>query len=295
MLNFKPLSLEDKKIFDKYINPYKFKTSDFSFIDIFMWRNAFDISYCIYDDALIIKKIDFDGSICFLQPLGYRYDNLEKILKKLEEFKRYYDAPWLIKYAETSFVEDLTSLYPNKYFIKEDRDSFDYIYDSKKLISLSGNVLSKKRNNYNHFIKNNNYKVKIYNNKLLEDCIYISKSWYEKCSEVPYLSFEADAVRDLLENSSTLSFECIVVYVDDMPCGFSIGEKLNKNMALIHIEKADRSIRGLYSFINKCFVETFYNDIPYINREEDLGVNNLRKSKLSYNPLWLEKKYFICS
>lgn len=290
MLNFKPLSIDDKALFEKYTRPYKFFTCDFSFIDLYMWRSLFDVRYCIYDDALIIRKKELDGSYYFLQPIGYTMDNLEKILNELKKYKT---GEHLIKYAESSFIKDLTTLFPDKYIIKEDRDNFDYIYDTKKLISLSGNSLSKKRNNYNHFIKNNIYKVKLYDKSLIRDCIYIEENWYKKCPELSFLSHEIEAVYDILLNFSIFNFQCMVIYVYNEPCAFSIGEILNKNMALIHIEKADRSIRGLYNFINKCFAENFYKDIPYINREEDLGIENLKKAKLSYNPIFLEPKYLI--
>lgn len=292
MLNFKPLSLDDKELIDKYIYPYKFYICDFSFIDLFMWRKLFDIQYCIFDDTLLIRKKDINGSFYFLQPIGYRYDNLKTIMKTLEENK---DSPeiWLIKYAEFSFIKDLTSILPEKYLIVEDRDNFDYIYETEKLISLSGNLLCKKRNNYNHFVKNNNYSIKLYSEKLLSDCLFILTNWYKNCIDKDYLYYEIEAVKDLLLNFSKLNFQCLIVYIDKIPYAFSIGEIINENMAIIHIEKADKSIRGLYSFINKKMCEIFYNNIPYINREEDLGLIGLRKAKMSYNPLWLEKKFLI--
>ncbi|SKA96708.1 hypothetical protein SAMN05443428_12218 [Caloramator quimbayensis] len=290
MLKFKPLSINDKALFEKYIKPYKFFTCDFSFIDLYMWRNLFHVEYCIYDDALIIRKKEFDEPYFFLEPLGYRMDNLEKILNELKDYK---NGEHLIKYAESHFIKDLKALLPDKYIIEEDRDNFDYIYDTKRLISLSSNSLSKKRNNYNHFVKNNIYDVKIYNESLLKDCIYIIENWYKNCPKLHFLSHEIEAVHDVLLNFSILNLQCMVVYVYNEPCAFSIGEILNENMAVIHVEKADRSIRGLYSFINKRFAETFYKDILYINREEDLGIENLRKAKLSYNPIFLEPKYII--
>lgn len=85
----------------------------------------------------------------------------------------------------------------------------------------------------------------------------------------------------------------MAVYVNDKISAFTIGEKVNNDMAIIHIEKADSDIRGLYAYINKTFVEQYLNDITYINREQDLGIEGLRKAKLSYNPVKIEMKYSV--
>ena len=93
----------------------------------------------------------------------------------------------------------------------------------------------------------------------------------------------------MLKNSSNLDFIGMVVYVNDKISAFTIGEKVNENMAIIHIEKADTDIRGLSNFINRSFVDNYFKDVPYINREQDLGIEGLRHAKLSYMPVKLAK------
>ncbi len=85
----------------------------------------------------------------------------------------------------------------------------------------------------------------------------------------------------------------MVVYVNDKLSAFTIGERVNDDMAIVHIEKADSSINGLYAFINKTFVEECFSDVPFINREQDLGIEGLRKAKLTYQPIKLEPKYTV--
>ena len=75
--------------------------------------------------------------------------------------------------------------------------------------------------------------------------------------------------------------------------GFTIGEKANSEMAIIHIEKGDPDFKGAYTFINKVFAEKYLSDVKYINREEDLGIEGLRKAKTSYHPVKLERKYIV--
>ncbi|MTK14197.1 MAG: DUF2156 domain-containing protein, partial [Clostridiaceae bacterium] len=94
-------------------------------------------------------------------------------------------------------------------------------------------------------------------------------------------------------NNSILNFEGMVVFIDNKVSAFTIGEKVNKDMAIIHIEKADSDIRGLYNFINKTFVDAYFSDVPFINREQDLGIEGLRSAKESYIPIKLAKKFIV--
>lgn len=292
-MNFKPLELEDKVIFDKYLKPYSFLTCEYSFTNLFIWRKGCDIQYTIMNDALIIKKSDFNGRYHFMQPIGYNKNNLKELVEELISIKQIQKLDYLFKDVETPFLKDLEDVFPGKFSIVEDRDNFDYIYDSKKLATLSGNALHRKKNHYNAFIKKYDYRVEPLREELLEDCIMASREWCFKNECKGYVLYEMRSIIDLLKNMSSLDFTGIVVYVNDKPSAFTIGEKMNDNMAIIHTEKADSEIRGLYAFINKVFVETYFKDIPYINREQDLGIEGLRHAKESYQPIKLEAKYTV--
>jgi uncharacterized protein len=292
-MNFKPLELEDKVIFDKYLKPYSFLTCEYSFTNLFIWRKGCDIQYTIMNDALIIKKTDFNGRYHFMQPIGYNKNNLKELVEELISIKQIQKLDYLFKDVETPFLKDLEDVFPGKFSIVEDRDNFDYIYDSKKLATLSGNALHRKKNHYNAFIKKYDYRVEQLREELLEDCIMASREWCFKNECKGYVLYEMRSIIDLLKNMSSLDFTGIVVYVNDKPSAFTIGEKMNDNMAIIHTEKADSEVRGLYAFINKVFVETYFKDIPYINREQDLGIEGLRHAKESYQPIKLEAKYTV--
>lgn len=292
-MDFKKLTLEDKNLFDKYLNPYKFNTCEYSFTNLFIWRMACDIQYAILEDALIIKKMDFDGSYHFMPPIGYTNKNLKQIIDTLIEYKKEFNLNFLFKDAEESFINDLKELYPNEFSITEDRDNFDYIYDSSSLISLSGKKLHGKRNHYNNFIKNYTYEITDISKDIICECIKASRIWCQQNDCKGYLLYELRSIEELLKNKDKLDFVGIAVYVNEKLSAFTIGEKVNDEMAIIHIEKADSSINGLYNFINKAFVERYFSNVPFINREQDLGIEGLRKAKLSYNPTKLEPKYNV--
>lgn len=297
MLNFKTLSLKDKDVFDKFIKPYYFSTCEYSFTNLLIWKNGCKIEYCIEDNTLIIKKIDFDGHSHFMQPIKYKKENLKRIVDELIEYKNFHKLDCLFKDAEKPFIDDLKDVYGDKFTILEDRNNYDYIYKSENLINLSGKKLHGKKNHYNHFIKNYNYEIKFIKSDskdIVEDCIDFAQKWYDNSGhDKKYLLYELDGIKYILTNISFIDYTGIAVYIDDRIKAFTIGEKVNEKMAVIHIEKADPSINGLYTFINQKFIEICFNDVPFINREQDLGLEGLRKAKLSYHPVKLEKKYSV--
>lgn len=293
MLLFKPLTLEDKELFDKYIKPYNFETCEYSFTNLFIWRIGCDIQYTFIDDVLIIKKSDFDGSYHFMQPLKYTQENLGHIVDTLIKYKEEFQLDYLFKDVEEGFINDLLKLYGDKFKISEDRDNFDYIYESQKLISLSGKKLHGQKNHYNNFIKNSNYRYEPITHQIINQCITAAKRWCRERNCKGYMLYELKAIEELLKNCDKLDFIGMVVFVDNELSAFTIGEKVNDKMAIIHIEKADPEINGLYNFINKTFVENNFSTVPLINREQDLGIEGLRKAKEAYKPIKMAKKFDI--
>lgn len=293
MLSFKPLTIDDKNIFDDYLKPYTFLTCEYSFTNLFIWRKGLDIQYARYNGALIIKKMDFDGEYHFMQPIGYKIEVLKEIVNELIVYKKENNLKFLFKDAELPFIEDLKAIYGDELFIEEDRSNFDYIYESTKLISLSGKKLHSKKNHYNNFIKNNTYSTLPITEEIIDDCMKAACEWCKKNDCKGYLKYELKAIQELLANKDKLEIVGMAVYVNNVLSAFTIGEKVNDSMAIIHIEKAAIDINGLYSFINKTFVEIYFSDVPYINREQDLGIEGLRKAKFSYQPYKLEPKYSV--
>lgn len=295
MLTFNPITIEDKKIIEKYLCDYKFTTSEYSFTNLLIWRKGCDIQYTIYDKVLIIKKRDFKGKYHFMQPIGYTKENLKKIIEELKEYRKINDMEFLFKDVESSFLEDLKEIYGDEAYIQEDIDNFDYIYLSEKLISLSGKKLHSKKNHYNYFIKNYDYAVKDFSEDgVKEDCISAAEKWLDKkYNGNDYLKYEFDGISEIITYMNELNLKGMAVYVDNTVAAFTIGECVNNHMAIVHIEKGLPEINGIYAFTNKTFVENYLSSVKYINREQDLGLEGLRKAKRSYYPVKLEEKYCV--
>ncbi|GIM29986.1 hypothetical protein CPJCM30710_26520 [Clostridium polyendosporum] len=297
-MNFKKLDLEDKNIIEKYIYPYKFLSCEYSFLTLYIWKDACDVQYVVYKDALIIKKKDFQGNYHFMQPLGYSKENLREIIEVLKKYREDNDMVYLFKDLEENFIDEIKDLFNkiNDFCIKEDRDNFDYLYEAKRLMSFAGKKLHGKKNHYNFFVKNYNYEVvEINSEKVINDVIEAAEKWYNENEEKDYkLYCELQAIKNVVNNINILKFNGIAVYVDGKLSAFSLGEKLNEKLAVIHIEKGDKNIRGIYSFIAKTLIDRYFSNVDIINREQDLGIEGLRKSKMSYHPLKLEKKFILC-
>jgi uncharacterized protein len=293
MITFKPISLEDKHLFDKYLKSYRFLTCEYTFTSLFIWRKGCNIEYAIVDNALIIKKTGFDNSTYFMQPIGFTSSSLTDIIHKLSIYKTEHNMDYLFKDAESPFIFELNEAYPEKFLIEEDRNNFDYIYNTSDLINLSGRRYHGQKNHYNYFKNNYKYDIVPITKGVVSDCISVAREWCYKNDCKDFLLYELYAIEEILNHEEELDFNHMAVYVEDKLSAFTIGERVNSDMCIIHIEKADDSIQGLYNFVNRTFLETEFSHVPFVNREQDLGIEGLRRAKLSYHPFKLEPKYSV--
>ncbi|NSW89749.1 MAG: DUF2156 domain-containing protein [Firmicutes bacterium] len=296
MTDFKKLELDDRDIFQRYLGDYRFNTYEYSFLTLYIWRKMLNVEFGIIDDALIIKKSTKKTGTYFMQPVGYRKESLKSIVLKLnsirkndENFKN------LFRDIEIPFLYELLDIFEGKICFCEDINNFDYICNSEDLILLSGKKFHRKKNQYNQFINNYKYEIKDFNDsKVIEDCIKFSGTWFhERGNNDCLLRYELESIEEVLPKSGLLGIKGMAVYVDGHLAGFTAGEKVNSNMGVIHFEKGDLSYNGIYSFINKTFVEKYFSDVKFVNMQEDMGIKGLRKAKKAYNPVKLEKKFIV--
>lgn len=170
----------------------------------------------------------------------------------------------------------------------EDRDSFDYIYKSNKLITLSGSKLRNKRRWLKKFRENYDYTYEeINSNNLIEAkefTINIIKNSNNDTDEII-------AMEEMFDNLFELDIKGCIIRIDGKIVGISTGEELTKDTVVIHCERADTNFEGIYNCINQEFCEKQWSNYEFINREEDLGIEGLRQAKLTYRPDLLLSKY----
>lgn len=193
--------------------------------------------------------------------------------------------------SKDAFIESLK----DKFDMEEDRDSFDYIYDADKMRTLAGRKNSKKRNHLNYFLKEyeGRYEYKSLSEDNFSECLSLLEKWQSGKNITPDIINEYKVIEKIFNNYSFLSEYIKIggVYIDGVLKAFSIGSMVNEDTVIVHIEKADAEIRGLYPFITQQFLINEFSDANYVNREDDMGLENIRKSKMSYHPCCFAKKY----
>jgi uncharacterized protein len=296
MVVFKPLELEDRELFQKYLRGYNFNTYEYSFSTLYLWRKLCSVEYAIIAGALVVKKTERNVGTYFMQPIGYTKENIKEVINILIEMKRRdRNIKCLFRDIEEPFIDELRELFSQEICLCEDVNNFDYIYNREELMTLRGNRFHKKRNHYNQFIATYNFEARdLLEDGVINDCRIFAEEWTEGREKITsQLEHELEGINDVLSNIKQLNLQGMAVYIDGKIAGFTIGEKVNGKMAIIHIEKANAEYRGIYAYVNKTFIERYFNDVTFINREEDLGVEGLREAKKSYHPVKLEKKFIV--
>lgn len=296
---FKKITLKDKYLYYKYIDKNKFLSCEYSFSTLFMWKEFNNIEYDILNNIFIIKKYDNNNGDFFMEPLGDIDDSdLINLINHLELIRKEEERKWLFGDISIGFLNRLKGIYKEDLIFEEEINNFDYVYDFNDLINLSGRKFRKKRNKYNQFIKNYNYKTEFFksflDNKEKKECLEFLDKWYleNKQKDDEFLA-EINGTRNLINNLEELDLDLIKLYVDNKLIGISIGERFNDSTYIVHVEKCLKEFNGAYAFINNALLKNSFLDLKYVNREEDLGVLGLRKSKMSYNPKFLERKYLV--
>lgn len=287
--------MSDKPVFDSFFRARRYENAHFNFTNLFMWRKAYNIEWCVKSGFLFIRAAWGDEKFA-LQPFGPDED-FGKAISIWEDYFRQQNLPFIIRGMESYAVRLMEKLRPGYFKFYEDRDNYDYIYSVQDLINLKGRKYHSKKNHLNSFKKN--YGKFVYlplAKELTQQCIATAVDWYKKKndgSEDIFMEFEKNAIIEALTHQDYLAITGGVIIINDMVEAFAFGEQLNSDTAVIHVEKANADIRGIYPAINQQFVKHAWSQMRYINREEDMGIEGLRKSKLSYHPVKFTKKYVV--
>lgn len=291
MITFKDIELEDKALFDRYFSAHHTENSEFTFTNIFMWRAPYHFRYeVIHDHLCIVGKYRNLYPFAF-SPISIGADATDKVLPILAETFKRHGFPLVLKSVTEDRKNTIEEALPGKLIFREDRSNHDYVYLSKDLIELKGKKYRQKRNHINKFLKSYEYEYEELNDNNVEECLKTELVWAARRYGDASVLEEKQAVFEALSNYRTLKIDGGVLRINGKVQAFTLGELLNPDMAVIHIEKANTDYDGSYTIINKLFASKKYSNVTYINREEDMGIPGLRKAKESYNPIKMVKKY----
>jgi hypothetical protein len=295
MLEFLPVRRSDITWMKPILLKENTKNADFSFTNIFAWGDVYH-AWCGKINGCMVIQLLIEGKIGYSFPIGCKDEN--KIANIIRELRAYAEtnaqclrllsvAPEKVSFLERHFPE-LFTFYPNT-------DLFDYIYSAEKLASLSGKKLHAKRNYVNRFIAENEWSYEPMGGNSALECLDLSKSWAAFQTEnKDAAAREFIALQKAMESFSELDLEGGILRVSGEICAFTVGERLSEDTYVVHFEKALPTVSGAYQMINREFVRQILQDHPdilYINREDDMGFENLRKAKRSYYPEFLVEKY----
>jgi len=299
----KPIEITHKKLFDEYFQKYPPENSEFTFTNLFMWRKYYNFLFLEYKGHIILfshdylknhrKPINTDSEdyIYFFSPIGPNPDEIiielfenisnieihrvpEKICKKLTQNEKFNQL-------------NMDHL--------EDRNNWDYVYNKEEILNLAGNKYRQNRRWLQKFLNNYDYDFKVITGDLVEKCKELQLEWciIRACTEDESLEAEQEAIYEALDNFEALGFSGGLLCVEDKCAAYSFGEMLNDGTLVIHIEKAHTEYEGAYQAINNFFLKSCYEDAIYVNREQDLGIEGLRRAKESYKPINMIKKSII--
>lgn len=290
-MNFQPLNLTHREMYNQY-TAQNYQNSEASFSNMFIWRNAINASVATVADMLVLKVV-INNKIKYVMPFG-NDDCISKCLSELYRYSENSGNKLEIIGANENFVNHIMSS-GYKCSFTQDRNAQDYIYLSENLSVLSGKKYHTKKNHVNKFKSDYNYKYVELEAYMLNSLYNKTEKWmrikYENDSNK--YSTELETIKSLFDNFENFGLFGGAIYVNDEPVAYTVGESLREDTALVHIEKADIEYNGAFSIINYEFANHIKNKFKYINREEDMGIEGLRKAKLSYRPEYLIDK-IIC-
>jgi hypothetical protein len=277
--NFRPITLSDRDILNSYLLENPYGICDFSFGNIYIWQHKYNTRYTLHKGFLILRAGE-EGEHSYLMPLGK--GNLKEVMEDLFDLEG--DA---LRFSSITphMEEELRDIMPDGFKVVNPDDFCDYIYLSENMITLKGKKFNGKRNHINKFMSlySDKYEYTEINDSLIEECKEMNRKW---CLERDCRKSQTDYCETMraLDNYKEIGLKGGVLKVEDEVVAFTLGQKNNDNTFNVLIEKALGHIEGAYPMINKEFAAQETSDFMYINREEDMGEEGLKKAKLSYRP-----------
>lgn len=287
MLDFKIPEIEDKQWVDECLKNVHSMNCEYAFGNVFIWRTAYSVRICNYNGFFICRWGRGDN-ISYSVPIGA--GDYKAALEQIIDDARSQGIN-LKFYGVTEYYKKLLDEYfPGKFSYVYDDGFNDYIYSVEKMAQLKGKKYHGKRNHITNFKKNNpDWSFEKIDKNNINDCIALHTKWIrdkdrEHSDEDEDFSLEFEAVLSAFENFEALDLTGGIIRINGEAIAYTLGERQSDKVFITHFEKAPADIQGAYPVINQEFTRNCLMSYEYVNREEDLGLEGLRKAKQSYNP-----------
>ena len=289
-LPFRKLELGDRAWILEKFKESNFQGCEYSFGNNFIWRNSYGLEVLDYKGFCFLVST-YEGRTAYSYPVGT--GDIKEAIEALIDDACCRNIPFILRGVTQERLDKLLDIFPDFFDYEIDRGESDYIYLTERLTTLSGKKLQAKRNHIARFKDNPNWVYEPITRDNIDECIEFNHKWCEEngCEDDPELQREYCAVVQSFKHFFELEFIGGLLRRDGEIIAFTMGEPLNSDTFVVHIEKAFHHIQGAYPMINQQFIINNCQDYKYVNREEDVGDEGLRKSKLSYYPDILLDKY----
>jgi len=283
-LAFRPISIDDRSSFLMALEKDPPEISEFTFTNLYAWRLAYKFEAVFVNELMLLRSLSGPEPRYFV-PIG-RGDKAGIMEQALSA-------------SNGSFIRVpgsvAKSLDAEIFILEPDRDNFDYLYRMADLVSLKGKTYDGKRNSIRKFKASYKYEYVELNAMNARECLDFEESWcvMKDCDKIASLGSERDALKEMLVNFDLLNLEGAVLKVGEKICAMALGEALSPGTMVLHILKADASKDGSYQVMLRDFLSRRAERFEYLNMEQDLGLEGLRRSKLSYGPCRMIDKYTI--
>jgi hypothetical protein len=284
LLAFRSIEAEDKDKMKSYLSKRPSDVTEASFATYFLWDEKFKFEICFIGGFLLVR-FQRDGETHYMAPVGE--GDFTAAVEEIINHCREHGEPLVFSFLTDEYVREIGEAFPGMFEFIPDRDSADYIYSSEKLIKLSGKKLHSKRNHINRFMREFEGRwlfEPVRQENLCEVFEYENRWRRDNRTSEGDLEVEKLVIKKLLINMDFLGAVGGLLRLDGQIIGFSIGTEISKETFDVLIEKADWYVPGAYQVLNNEFAKAYCSGYKYVNREEDMGIEGLRKAKLSYYP-----------
>jgi hypothetical protein len=277
--DFKKISIDDKPVFDKHYTRFPPDHSGELFTTMVSWGEYVEYRYTSIENSIIILSKDTDGVVLHHPSGKFNQDLLKQVITLA---KRENIIFGFIKKTEKNL---LSRSFPSLTFA-ENRDFFDYVYRASDLAELPGTKYGKIRNRLNKFTKNFAYTIEEISEKNMDEVAEFLKRWclWKDCGSDELLENERKAIIFSMSHFFALGLMGLALRINGAIQAIAVYEKMNTDTVVVHFEKGSPDFDGIYKAINMETAQKVRHLVPYIDREEDLGISGLRQAKLSYHP-----------
>ena len=293
MIPFKTVTLCDKPWVDEIVFAENSPSADYNFGNIYIWDKHYRQLIARCGDRML-TKLRYDGHPAFVFPIGS--GPLRPAIETLRAFAAERGYPLVIRGITPAHRLHLDAEYPGRFTYTPEQDNWDYLYLAEKLASYSGKSLHGKKNHCNRFEAENDWEFRPLSYELIPGCLDMLDVWSEQNSERldPSVAYEHDAIIRAFAAYEWLGLEGGVLFANGKIVGFSLGEMCSADTFDVHFEKAQIDLNGAYPMVCRELTRMMMEKHPtlrYMNREDDMGLEPLRQSKLSYKPVGMVEKY----